>query len=89
MSRQVCFTDSAIRDLKDVPKGEQAQIVVKLELAAADPRAAGEKKIRNFEGLYRVRQGDYRAVYSKDQAGLWVALIGHRKDVYARLRRLR
>jgi mRNA interferase RelE/StbE len=87
--RQVLFTDSALRDLESIPKGDQAQILARLEKAAENPRAAGEKKVKNTQGLYRVRQGDYRAVYSKITSGLWIALIGHRKDVYARLRNLR
>ena len=89
MSKQVTFTDSALRDLKKFPKKDQAQIITKIETAAENPQAAGGRKVKNAEGLYRVRQGDYRAVYSKSPNGLWIALIGHRKDVYARLRHLR
>jgi mRNA interferase RelE/StbE len=89
VSRQITFTDSALRDLRKIPKGIQAQILAKIEKAAEDPQSAGEKRLKNTDGLYRVRQGDYRAVYSRTAAGLWVALIDHRRDVYARLRHLR
>ena len=89
MARQVIFTRSALRDLGAIPREDQARIIAKLELAAEDPHAAGEEKVKNSGGLYRAREGNYRAVYSKPANEILVALVGHRKDVYARLRRLR
>jgi mRNA-degrading endonuclease RelE of RelBE toxin-antitoxin system len=89
VARQVVFTKSALRDLGAIPREDQARIIAKLELAAKDPHAAGEEKVTNSAGLYRVREGHYRAVYSKPANEILVALVGHRKDVYARLRRLR
>lgn len=86
MPKMVVFTKSALRDLKGVPKRDRAVILQRIEVAAVDPQAAGETRVKNADGQYRVRQGDYRAVYEKSAAELRVLLIGHRKDVYAKLR---
>lgn len=48
-----------------------------------NPRTVGVKKLQAFD-YYRIRIGDYRAVYSiNDKAHLVKILdIGHRKDIY-------
>jgi mRNA interferase RelE/StbE len=50
---------------------------------AVDPRPAGSEKPTSQE-RYRVRQGDYRIVYSIEDTVLtvWVVKVGHRRDVY-------
>ncbi len=85
--RSVSFTNAALRDLKRVPKAVQKRMIDKIRIAADDPPAAGEEKIVGSDDLYRVREGDYRIVYRRTREELLVAAIGHRRDVYARLRR--
>ncbi len=51
---------------------------------AIDPRPSGVVKLSGEENLYRVRAGDYRIVYSIQDAALLVLIVkvGDRKDVY-------
>jgi len=35
-----------------------------------------------FEGLFRLRIGDYRIIYAKTQKGILILKIGHRSKVY-------
>jgi mRNA interferase RelE/StbE len=51
-------------------------------------RPAGVEKLSGPAEKYRVRQGDYRVVYEIDDARTIVTIVkvGHRKDVYRRLR---
>lgn len=88
MAREVFFTKSALRDLKSLPKRHAALVIAKIETAAQNVRAAGEEMLRGRDGLYRVRQGDYRVVYRKEAGALLVLLVAHRRDVYAKVRRL-
>jgi mRNA interferase RelE/StbE len=59
-----------------------------LELAR-DPRHPGALKLRDRQGLWRVRAGDWRIFYEIDDAGrtVSVALITHRADAYRPRRR--
>lgn len=48
-----------------------------------DPRPSGCKKLKGRDA-YRIRIGDYRAIYEIQDNKLisTVIIIGHRKDVY-------
>ena len=50
------------------------------------PRPKGVEKIKSA-GLWRIRQGDYRIVYSIDdgQKTATVLRIGHRREIYRSL----
>ena len=74
---------SAAREIEVVPLRERRQIVARIGRLADEPRPRGCEKLAGGE-RYRVRQGDYRIVYSIEDALLvvWVVKVGHRRDVY-------
>lgn len=41
-----------------------------------------EKLHRELNGLYKLRVGDYRAIYSISQNIISIETVGHRRDVY-------
>ncbi|HET6340574.1 MAG TPA: type II toxin-antitoxin system RelE/ParE family toxin [Gemmatimonadota bacterium] len=49
-----------------------------------DPRPTGSERLAGREDRLRVRQGNYRVVYSVDEESrsVTVVKIGHRQDVY-------
>lgn len=49
-----------------------------------DPRPSGCKKLRGATNTYRIRSGDYRVVYTIEDAELLVLVVrvGHRREVY-------
>jgi len=49
-----------------------------------DPRPRGCKKLRGGEDSYRIRIGEYRAVYAVDEPSQAVTLlrVRHRREVY-------
>ena len=51
------------------------------ETLAADP-AAGAVLAGEFRGLFRLRIGAYRAIYSRIKGGVLILRIAHRKEVY-------
>ena len=79
----VFFRKSVGRDLARIPKADLRRIMERIAALASDPRPPGCEKLSAQE-RYRVRQGNYRIVYSiQDQAlTVWVVKVGHRKDVY-------
>ena len=79
---------SVTKDLERVPKRDLRRILGRIRLLARDPRPPGHEKLAGEE-RYRIRQGDYRIVYSvqgRDRT-VWVAKVGPRRDIYDRLTR--
>ena len=74
---------SAARELEALPLKARRRITARIQHLAAEPRPAGTEKLSGQE-KYRLRQGDYRVLYSVDAAQLTVVIvkIGHRRDVY-------
>jgi mRNA interferase RelE/StbE len=76
---------SAAKELEDVAqKADRQRLVARIEGLAANPRPPGCEKLAGYSDRYRVRQGDYRVVYSIDDAArvVLVVKVGHRREVY-------
>ena len=69
-----------LRALDDKTRRRILRAIVALEV---NPRPPGATKLRGSE-LWRVRVGDYRVLYSIEEARLVVLVvkIGHRREVY-------
>jgi len=80
---EVFFKESVWKDLKKVPKANLKKILSRIRKLKDNPRPIGCEKLTDLE-LYRVRQGQYRIVYSiqDNELTVWVIKIGHRKNVY-------
>jgi mRNA interferase RelE/StbE len=74
---------SAIKELHSIPKNDLQKIVAKIKSLSDDPRPPGCIKLSDSE-RYRIRQGNYRILYSIEDEILtvYVVKIGHRKEVY-------
>ena len=80
---EISIKKSAIKELEKIPKKELHKIVKKIQALSSDPRPQGSQRLSHKE-QYRIRQGDYRAVYSIDDDNLnvYIVKVGHRKEVY-------
>ncbi|NOG85591.1 MAG: type II toxin-antitoxin system RelE/ParE family toxin [Candidatus Scalindua sp. AMX11] len=80
---EVSVKKSAIKELENIPKKELQILVEKIQALSKEPRPRGSQKLSHKE-QYRIRQGDYRAVYSIDDATLnvYIIKVGHRKEIY-------
>ena len=85
-SYDVELTSSAERELKTLSSQLIARMVPRLEDLASNPRPPGCKKLRGGDNEWRIRVGDYRLVYTIDDAKLLVEVtrIRHRREVYER-----
>ena len=76
----------AQRALDRLPKNDFNAVMGTVKDLANTPRPKGVEKIKRA-GLWRVRQGDYRIVYSIDdnQKMVTILRIGHRSEIYRSL----
>ena len=77
------FSESVHKDIKKIPQNDVKKILGYIDSLAIEPRPYGYKKLKGQEN-YRIRQGDYRIVYSIRDIELIILIltIGHRKDIY-------
>ena len=76
----------AQRSLDKLPKHDFNAVLEAVRALADSPRPKGVEKLKNV-GLWRVRQGDYRVVYSIDDSQHLIIIvhIGHRREIYRSL----
>ena len=60
------YSDSVKKNIKRIPKDRQKQIIGKLDLLPVDPKLLDIIKMNGKENKYRVRIGDYRAIFVVD-----------------------
>jgi mRNA interferase RelE/StbE len=84
-SYRLVIKASARKELEQVePKKLRQRLVGALERLALDPRPAGCEKLAGVYDAYRIRQGDFRAVFTVDDEARVVTIVkvGHRREVY-------
>ena len=82
---RVVIKPSASKEIGAVgQKKDRQRIVLGIQSLGENPRPFGSEKLSGHLDLYRVREGNYRILYSIDDEKLLVDVIkvGHRKDVY-------
>ena len=80
----IAFKFSAEKELLRLPRQIASRILSKIEPLGMNPRPRGAKKLRGAKDLWRIRAGDYRAIYAIDdgQREVTVMRIAHRREVY-------
>ncbi len=80
---KIAVKKSAERELEDIPKKELRKIVKKLQSLTNNPRPQKSQKLSHKE-QYRIRQGDYRIIYSVQdkESTVHIVKIGHRREIY-------
>ena len=80
---KIAVKKSAERELEDIPKKDLRKIVKKIQSLANDPRPQKSQKLSHKE-QYRIRQGDYRIIYSVQdkESTVHIVKIGHRREIY-------
>jgi mRNA interferase RelE/StbE len=80
---KIYFRESVQKDLKQIPQNDVKKIFNRVYLLESEPRPYGCEKLKGQE-RYRIRQGDYRIIYSiiDKELVIWIVKIGHRKDIY-------
>lgn len=82
-SYNVFVKKSAEKELRQIPARDLAKIVEKIKNLAQNPRPHGAEKMEGGD-RYRIRQGDWRFIYSIDDATKTVTVVrvGNRREIY-------
>lgn len=82
---KLIFSPAAVKALTKIPKKEGAGLLAKLQQVAAEPMGQypWAKRLTDQPG-FRVRQGDWRAVYRLDHEAMEMVVdkIAKRDEVY-------
>ncbi|MDO8754346.1 MAG: type II toxin-antitoxin system RelE/ParE family toxin [Anaerolineales bacterium] len=83
MAYQVIIKKSVEKELDSLSVKLRERIIQRLLALEENPRPQGVKKLQGEES-YRLRIGDYRALYSIDdkKKEVLVYAVGHRREVY-------
>lgn len=82
---RITFANSARKELESLDRLVVRRVIPKIEALSRQPRPTGCRKLVGEENLWRIRVGDYRDIYSVDDAMEVVDLIAvrHRSSAYA------
>ena len=80
---KIFIKPSAAKELIRLPKKDVQRITSQIQSLSKEPRPFGCEKLSAQE-RYRIRQGNYRIVYSieDDKLIVYVIKIAHRSEVY-------
>jgi mRNA interferase RelE/StbE len=84
-SYKLQIKESAAKELESLGnKKDRGRMAARIAALANDPRPQGSEKLAGEQNKYRVRQGNFRIVYSVDDRNRIVLIvkIGDRKEVY-------
>jgi len=84
MKYEIQIMASVKKSLRKIPRKDQERIFHKIISLSQNPRPEQSIKLTSRKNAYRVRQGDYRIVYTiEDQVLVIIVVrIGHRREVY-------
>lgn len=90
MPYQVEIRPAARRQIKKLPREVQAEILARLTGLADNPRPLGAEALEGSQGLYRLRSGQYRVIYSVEEQALLILVVrvAHRREAYRQLGRM-
>ena len=80
---EIRFKRTVAKELLKLPRNDNRKIMARILALSENPRPAGCEKLADRES-YRVRQGDYRIIYTIDDDRVIVEVIrvGHRRAIY-------
>jgi mRNA interferase RelE/StbE len=71
---KILIKPSAVKELEALPKKQRQSIMRRIQSLGAEPRPHGCEKLSGAD-KYRVRQGNYRVVYSIDDQGQILLIV--------------
>ena len=80
---EISIKQSAEKELQHIPKRDLPRVIRHMIALSDEPRPRGCEKLSGQE-RYRIRQGDYRIVYTVDDKEKKdiVFKIGYRREIY-------
>lgn len=87
MSFQLEYKSSVKKELRKLSSPDRLAIINKIQQLKTEPRPMGSAKLKGSIDLFRIRHGDYRAIYQlkKDVLIVLTIRIGHRREIYKKM----
>ncbi len=84
MRYRVIILRPAQKELEAIASPSFEKVEEKLLSLRDNPRPPGCKKMKDREGAWRIRSGDYRIIYDINDSATTVTVVrvGHRKEIY-------
>jgi mRNA interferase RelE/StbE len=84
VSYRVVILPSAKKELEAISSPFFERVEERMLSLGNDARPPGCKKMRDKEGTWRIRSGNYRIVYEIDDSARIVTIqrVGHRREIY-------
>jgi len=81
---EILLERRAEKDLKKLPSVLFQRIIEKIQPLAENPKPQGSRKITGSKNDWRIRIGDYRAIYeiNEREKRVKIMLIRHRREAY-------
>jgi len=78
------FTSAAAKDVRILDGAVRMRVLRAIAGLSDEPRPAGVKKLVGADDAWRIRIGDYRAIYEIDDDIVTVIVfrVAHRREVY-------
>lgn len=80
--RKIEYKASVARDLRRLDRRVATRILDKIEQELTSDDLRPIPLSGSFEGLYKLRVGDYRVIYGLSTDSVAVIRIAHRREVY-------
>ena len=80
----VTFARSARKEVEKLHPSMARRVMQRIEALATIPRPSGVIRLQGHKNLWRIRIGDYRVIYSIDDAArnIDVSVVRHRSEAY-------
>jgi mRNA interferase RelE/StbE len=83
LTSKILFKSSVRHDVKKIARGDQERILRQIKVTLAGNPRSGDQLHGDFEGLFKLRVGDYRVIYALVGQDVLVLRIRHRSKAYA------
>ena len=82
MTAKVLFKSSVVHDFKKIAPSDKQRILRQIEETLGTDSRCGEALHGEFEGLFKLRVGEYRVVYALAGSDVLVLRVRHRSKAY-------
>ena len=82
MTGRILYKSSVSRDIKKIAPQDVDRVLKQIRGVLGDDPQSGEQLHGDFEGLFKLRVGEYRVVYALSGSDVVVLRIRHRGKAY-------
>ncbi|MFH1258244.1 MAG: type II toxin-antitoxin system RelE/ParE family toxin [Elusimicrobiota bacterium] len=82
MKKNIIYKKSVSKDFERIGCHQRLKIINQIERHLVENAGQGKRLTGDFAGLFRLRVGDYRVIYTIIPEAVLVLKIAHRKEIY-------